>query len=81
MMFLVINFFVTVLNEFIAFFKSDKAVAPKDHEVIDYMLTQLKEFVAIKSNKEKATKGKTIIVNSSNAVALTCICSVKYTIK
>ena len=58
MMFLVINFFITVLNEFIAFFKSDESATPKDHEVIDYLLDQLKGFMSLSSdNKETETGG------------------------
>ena len=51
-MFLVINFFITVLNDFITYLKSDESVAPKDHEVIDYLMSQLKGFIALSDDKE-----------------------------
>ena len=44
-MLFVVNMFVTLLNIFISNLKADKSTQPKDHEVIDYLLKQVKEFV------------------------------------
>ena len=62
MMFLVINFFVTVLNDFISYFKSNKDVAPKDFEVIDYMMNQLKQFVALSEDDDKLGRCRNLLI-------------------
>ena len=51
MMFIVINFFVTVLNEFISYLKENPSIVPPDHEVIDYFLDQLKGLIYPASEK------------------------------
>jgi len=46
MMFFVINMLVTMLNEFLAVLKNDRSIQPKDHEVVDYLMTQVKQFIS-----------------------------------
>ena len=51
--FIVLNLFITLLNIFISLMKADKSIQPKDHEVIDYLLTQIKFFVTNKTVQSK----------------------------
>lgn len=57
-MIFVVNMFVTLLNLFISNLKSDESTQPKDHEVIEYMLNQMKEFVSpVTENAEYRSNG------------------------
>ena len=51
-MLFVVNMFVTLLNIFITTLKSDKSIQPKDHEVIDYLLDQVKSFITTETVAE-----------------------------
>ena len=51
--FIVLNVFVTLLNIFITLLKADKSIHPKDHEVIDHLLNQIKFLVTDKTADTK----------------------------
>ena len=54
--FIVLNVFITLLNIFITLMKTDTSKQPKDHEVIEYLLNQMKRFM---SNKPEDTSTAT----------------------
>ncbi len=53
MMFLVINLFIALINEYIAAVKKDGNVVPRDHEVVTHLLETLKSLFGGGKKKEK----------------------------
>ena len=45
MIFILVNFFITMLCTFLDAIKNDSSSVPSDHEVIEYIITTFKQFV------------------------------------
>lgn len=69
MLYLVLNVFITTLNEFLAAVKADPKVLPDDHQVFEYMTSLFKQSFNKKSDSKtelcKATQFKNIKGNIS----------------
>ena len=52
MMLIIMNFFISLLNEFLAAVQDDPESMPKDHEVVDYCMEVLSKMFSTKKTKK-----------------------------